>query len=170
MTSHACRGLSRILTLFVTHCRFSQCATPDRLPVAICLPQRSAKIPPATQLNRAANTGPHRHAIFLICSRSRVRDHSLRHRIPVIGPRFRSGHLVAIKLDSHSQVSARRRNRFHSHHVPRAAPFRLLALPATISGILKKTSTVSPSCNTEFVANRFLAARRLRLRGLLWIR
>ena len=167
----ACRGLSRILTLFVTHCRSPSALLPIRLPVAICLPQRSAKIPPATQLNRAANTGPHRHAIFLICSRSCVRDHSLRHRHSC-GPvrRFRSGHLVAIKLDSHSQVSARRRNRFHSHYVPRAAPFACWLSQHYFRHIEKNFHGFALVQHRVRRKINSLPRDVYRLRGLLWVR
>ena len=167
----ACRGLSPIMTLFVTQCRSPQCATPDCALVAVRLLQRSAKIPPATQLNRAAKTGPHRHAIFLICSRSCVRDHSLRHRHSC-GPvrRFRSGHLVAIKLDSHSQVSARRRNRFHSHHVPRAAPFACWLSQHYFRHIEKNFHGFALVQHPVRRKIDSLPRNVYRLRGLLWIR
>src|SRR5712672_1659370 len=70
----ACRGLSRILTLFVTHCRSPSALLPIRLPVAICLPQRSAKISPAaTQPRRQHWSPPPRHLLDLfaiLCPRS----------------------------------------------------------------------------------------------------
>src|SRR6267142_2351143 len=71
----ACRGLSRILTLFVTQCRSPQCATPDSPPglylSASAVSENSSCHP--TQPRRQHWSQPPRHLLDLfaiLCPRS----------------------------------------------------------------------------------------------------
>jgi len=99
--------------------------------------------------------------IFLICSRSCVRDHSLRHRHSC-GPvrRFRSGHLVAIKLDSTPRFRPSPQSLPLAPRAPCSA-IRLLALQHYFRHIEKNFQRFRPRATPSSSQNKFLAARRL---------